>query len=145
MQLLDQAGRVVDPYTLKWSSFSRAYFPYTIRQCTGCDNALGVIKFNLTDPFDVYMHDTNNKIAFLTKKRYYSHGCIRLSRPVEMANYLLDNKVDSSFLKACIKGQKPVTIALQQPVPVFVTYNLAVAGDDSVSYYGDIYGLRKRK
>lgn len=143
MQILDKSGRPVDPYSLNWASFNRGYFPYTVRQCTGCDNALGVIKFDLTDPFSVYMHDTNNKKAFKSNSRFLSHGCMRLERPIDLGNYLLDNKLDSNFLLACFKDQKPITTKLKQPVPVFVIYATAGVNNGSVEYYKDIYKLMK--
>lgn len=141
MQIIGHNGKKVDPNSLNWASFNRGNFPYTIRQCTGCDNALGVIKFNLTDPFSVYMHDTNFKIAFGSASRYYSHGCIRVQRPIELGNYLLNNKLDSNFLKACIKGQEPVVMYVAMPVPVFVVYLTADVVNGAVEYYGDIYHL----
>lgn len=64
MQVVDGKGKEVDHHRLNWSSFHAGYFPYTIRQSTGCDNALGVIKFNISTPYGVYLHDTNNKTAF---------------------------------------------------------------------------------
>lgn len=141
MQILNSRGKIVDPYSLQWSTFSRSYFPYTIRQCTGCENALGVIKFNLTDPFNVYMHDTNYKLAFLSAQRYFSHGCIRVSQPIELGNALLDNKLDSNFLKACYKNQEPIILNLKNPVPVFVVYLTAVPEAGNVKYYRDVYHL----
>ena len=98
MQVLDLKGNIIDHHKLNWKNYSRNYFPFRIRQSTGCDNSLGVIKFNLTSPFSVYLHDTNNKVAFLSGYRYYSHGCIRIQEPIELANQLLPNKIDSNFL-----------------------------------------------
>lgn len=141
MQILDKSGRILDPNTLNWQSFHRGNFPYTIRQCTGCDNALGVLKFNLTDPFSVYMHDTNNKPAFMSDYRYLSHGCIRLSDPVSLGNALLDNKLDTAFLAACFKNEKPQELKLERLVPVFVIYSTAVVNNGEISYYKDIYHL----
>lgn len=141
MQILDKRGRIMAPNTLNWKSFHRGNFPYTIRQCTGCDNALGVLKFNLTDPFSVYMHDTNNKPAFTSDYRYLSHGCIRVSRPVDLGNALLNNKLDTAFLTACLKNEKPQEMPLAQPIPVFVVYATAEIKDDSLVYYKDIYRL----
>jgi len=141
MQILNKNGKIVDPHSIQWSLLSSSYFPYTVRQCTGCDNALGVIKYNLTDPFSVYMHDTNYKLAFSSDQRYFSHGCIRLEQPVALGNALLNNKLDSNFLRACLKNQEPITIDLATPIPVFVVYLTAVADTNSVSYYRDIYHL----
>lgn len=142
MQVINSKGIVVNPASVNWKSLGATNFPYQLRQSTGCDNALGVIKFNLTSPYSVYLHDTNNKDAFLSARRYYSHGCIRIEKPVELASYLLPDKVDSAFLKACVRDQKPVTSNLQQPVPVFVIYATADAADTgAVKYHTDVYHL----
>lgn len=140
IQVLNARGQVVSPYSIKWSQLSKNNFPYTLRQSTGCDNALGVVKFNLTSPFSVYMHDTNLKSAFKSAERYFSHGCIRIEKPIELASFLLPNRVDSAFLKACIKNQQPVIHSIATPVPVFVIYQTAAVNDtNAVSYYRDIY------
>jgi hypothetical protein len=142
LQVIDAKGRIIDPETLNWSSFSSKYFPYQIRQSTGCDNALGVIKFNLTDPFSVYMHDTNNKTAFLAGARFFSHGCVRLEQPVELATAFLPGRIDTAFLTECAKNQKPVSLKLNEPVPVFVVYiTTEVDEKDRVKYYKDVYKL----
>jgi len=60
MQLINAGGQVVDHYKLNWNRYSSRYFPFRVRQGTGCDNSLGVIKFNLASPLGVYLHDTNN-------------------------------------------------------------------------------------
>jgi hypothetical protein len=140
LQLLNRSGQVVSSRSINWNVYSSNNFPYTFRQATGCDNALGVIKFNLTSPFSVYLHDTNNKMGFKAKKRYLSHGCIRLEKPVELANNLLTSALDTNLLKACIRNKKPETIPVG-PVPVFVTYMPAIASGGSIIYYDDIYGL----
>ena len=144
MQVLNELGVVIDHHALNWASFSPAWFPFRVRQATGCNNALGVVKFNLISPYSVYMHDTNLKSAFLTAYRYYSHGCIRVENPVGLAGRLLPRQVDSSFLKACYKDQLPVTLRLDNPVPVFVVYATAEANlAGIVSYYRDIYHLAR--
>ncbi len=141
MQILNAQGKIVDPYTINWQALSSTNFPYRIRQCTGCDNALGVIKFNLTDPFNVYLHDTNFKLAFMSDKRYLSHGCIRVSEPVELGNLLLGRALDTTFLKACLKKQEPVAIDLKTQVPVFVIYSIPSVSGDTMTYYRDVYRL----
>lgn len=143
LQALNNKGQIVDPYKINWKSLSASNFPYTLRQPTGCDNALGVIKFNLTSPYSVYLHDTNWKGAFSNNKRFFSHGCIRIEKPVELANYLLPGKVDKDFLERCIKGQQSVPKDLKVPVPVFVIYMTADADStgNGVVYYPDTYRL----
>lgn len=144
LQVINASGKVLDPYAVNWQSYSSRYFPLQFRQSTGCDNALGVIKFNLTDPYSVYMHDTNNKNAFFAGSRFFSHGCIRLEKPVELANEFLPGRIDTAFLEACHKDQKPVTIPLAEPIPVFVVYMTAEYDDDKViRYLKDVYRLVK--
>lgn len=144
MQLIDANGKIVDHHKLNWKFYSRSYFPFRIRQSTGCDNSLGVIKFNLTSTLGVYLHDTNNKTAFLSNYRYYSHGCIRIEEPIRLANYLLPNLIDSNFLASCLKDQVPSPINLTNAVPVFVVYQTAEADiKNVVKYYKDVYGLLK--
>lgn len=144
MQVVNSAGKVVSASAINWHIYSRNNFPYRFRQSTGCDNSLGVIKFNVTDPYSVYMHDTNNKTAFLSGYRFYSHGCIRLEKPIELGNLLLDNKLDTAFLQSCYKEQLPVEILLTKPVPVFVIYVPAdLDAADRIKYYKDVYGLLK--
>ncbi len=143
IQVLNSNGTVVDPGSINWSKLSKKNFPYTLRQSTGCDNALGIIKFNLTSPFSVYLHDTNLKSVFASQKRYLSHGCIRIEKPIELAQILVPGKVDSNFLKSCSKGQKPITEAVKEPVPVFVVYMTADVVGMQVQYFPDIYNLRQ--
>lgn len=145
MQVIDNNGTVINPSRVNWSSYTRYNFPYRLRQSTGCDNALGVMKFNLTDPFNVYMHDTNNKAAFVSEKRFYSHGCIRIEKPLQLANSILPTPVDSSFVQLCLKDEKPIELNLTNAVPVFVIYSTAgIDANNSVVYYKDVYNLIKR-
>jgi len=142
IQLFDRNGKAVEPTSISWWRWNKNNFPYSMRQSTGCDNALGVIKFNLTSPFDVYMHDTNFKLAFLRTYRWLSHGCMRLEKPFELGNLLLDHQLDTTFLESCLKDQQPRRIRLVEPVPVFVIYQTAVTGEGGkLRMVKDIYHL----
>ena len=142
MAVIDAKGNIVDHHKLNWKKYNSGNFPFRLRQSTGCDNSLGVIKFNLTSPYSVYLHDTNYKAAFLLASRYLSHGCIRIEKPVELANYILPKKIESKFLEDCLKGQVPVTLSLAYAVPVFIVYQTATADlNNQVKYYKDVYGL----
>jgi len=144
MQVISHDGRVINHHNINWASYNSSNFPYQFRQATGCDNALGVIKFDLTDPFSVYMHDTNNKLAFLLGARYFSHGCIRVEKPMDLANSILPEKIDSNLVASCLRNQKPIPIAVAQPVPVLVTY--LITNPDLVGpspFYKDVYRLFK--
>lgn len=142
MQVIDSKGRIVDPRSLDWKKFTKSNFPFRFRQSTGCDNALGVIKFNLTSSYNVYLHDTNLKSDFQARSRYFSHGCIRVEKPVLLANSFLEKQLDEVFLKASIKGQQPLTNKVPKPVPVFVLYMMVdVNVDGTISYFPDVYKL----
>lgn len=144
MEVIDGKGRIIPTKAINWKAVSASNFPYRIRQKTGCLNPMGVVKFTLTSPYDVYLHDTNFKGAFLSSNRYYSHGCIRVEEPIALADAVLVNRVDADFLKACFKDQQPQVIPLENPVPVFVVYMCAEAQPDgTIQHHKDIYGLLK--
>jgi murein L,D-transpeptidase YcbB/YkuD len=141
-ELFDGNGQLVDPAGIDWEKVHPGNFPYSIRQVPGCENALGVLKFELTDPFDVYMHDTNLKRAFGAANRYLSHGCIRLERAARLGDLLLDHRLDTTILAACLKDQQPRSIPLAKPVPVFVVYLTAVPDSTgNLRHYRDVYHL----
>lgn len=145
MQVIDPEGKIVDHYKLDWSSFTKSYFPYVLRQSTGCDNALGVIKFNVTSPYGVYLHDTNVKTAFFSGYRYYSHGCIRIEKPIELGNHLLNHTLDTTFLQSCFKEQEPIILKIDEPLPVFVVYiPVETTPSGQIRYYKDVYKLLRR-
>lgn len=142
MQVIDARGKVVDHHQLNWNSFSAGYFPFTIRQSTGCDNALGVLKFDIETPYGVYLHDTNNKAAFLQASRFLSHGCIRLEEPLILASKLLGEGLDTSYLRACFEDKKPVIRPLPKPLAVFCLYlPVRVGNNDLLQFYRDVYRL----
>jgi murein L,D-transpeptidase YcbB/YkuD len=146
MQLLSADGSIVDYQGLPWRTFTAANFPYRVRQVTGCGNALGVIKFGLTDPFDVYMHDTNLKAGFASPSRYYSHGCIRLEKPFLLAMQLMGDALDTTLLAQCLRDQEPRQVTLSKPVPVLVVYITAEPQEDGqLIWYKDIYHLLAKK
>lgn len=144
MQVIDKKGNIINPASVKWSQYSGSTFPYRFRQSTGCDNSLGVIKFNLTTPFEVYLHDTNEKGLYKSNSRFRSHGCMRVEKAIELGNYLLNNKLDTVFLEECLKNEKPVTIPLENPIPVFVVYLTADINDSNkINYFEDVYHLSR--
>lgn len=142
-QVLSEKGKIIDPYTIDWNSLSRQNFPYILRQSTGCDNSLGIIKLNFYNPFNVYLHDTPWKNLFNRTNRFYSHGCIRVEKAMELAHYLLKENsvaVDTLEEKGCLLNKKPLTIPLKQAVPIFVLYNTAwIDSAATVKFYPDIY------
>lgn len=141
-QVLNKAGQVLNPYSVPWQSLSASNFPYTIRQSTGCDNALGVVKFNFYNPFSVYLHDTPSKGLFFMDKRFFSHGCMRVEKPVTLAQYVLKEKASEieRITKQCLKDQKPKVIALSKPLPLVVLYSTVWYNEKGeLQFYEDVY------
>ena len=146
LQILDEKEQEVDPETIDWASLSPTNFPYRVRQASGCENSLGLIKFELKNPLAIYLHDTNSRDLFtLTADRWRSHGCVRVQKPVELANLVLGKQTfDAGFMNRCLIDQKPRTLAIPKPVPVFITYNTAdVDASGKLRIYKDVYSLDK--
>ena len=90
LKLLNNKGEVIDPNTVNWSKYSRG-IPYKVMQGSGDNNSLGVIKFNFSNPYSVYLHDTNQRYLFKNASRALSHGCVRVQEWEKLAYYIADN------------------------------------------------------
>jgi murein L,D-transpeptidase YcbB/YkuD len=116
-----------------------------IRQKPGPSNALGLVKFLFPNSYNIYFHDTPSKGGFAKEKRAFSHGCIRLSEPVRLAEYLLRN--DSTWtperIKKAMHGGKEITVNLKagERRPVTIGYFTAwIDLDDRLNFRDDVYG-----
>lgn len=141
--LLNASGRVVNPASVNWQALNSRNFPYTIRQSTGCDNALGIIKLNFYTPYGVYLHDTPFKIFFGMNNRYFSHGCMRVEKIVPLAHVVLAGNsiaIDTITSKGNLLHQQPVIIPATTNIPLLVLYNTAWVDTAShVRFYPDVY------
>lgn len=126
-----------------WSKVSRRSFNYQLRQKPGVHNALGQIKFMFPNKFSIYLHDTNDKKLFNKQERSFSSGCIRLSEPIKLAQWLLGNESrmeEAGNIDAMIEKGKTVRIHLNQPVPVYIVYFTAFLDDTgNISFRKDLY------
>lgn len=115
-----------------------------LRQRPGPDNALGPIKFVLPNPFEVRMHGTAEPRLFNESVRAFSHGCIRVSDPAALAEYVLANAAgdwNADAVEAALCGTKTLRVSLKQPVQVVVFYATAAATRSrGVLFSNDIYG-----
>lgn len=143
-QVLSKSGKVLNPYSINWHRLSAGYFPYIIRQSTGCDNSLGIVKFNFDNPFAVYLHDTPTKYLFSFSKRYFSHGCMRVEKPVELARLLLGSNriaIDTLTEKGCINYQSPIPVPIEPMLPIAIVYSTVwYTKEGEVRFYDDVYG-----
>ena len=142
-EVVDAKGNVVDDSDLNWDSYTEKTFPYFFRESTGPNNSLGVLKFYLQNPFSIYLHDTNSKGAFAKDYRFLSHGCVRLEKPIELADLLTKGSIDEMELKTGKKDTEPKTIKLDRKVQVFIVYMPVIVDGQKVTFLNDIYDLVK--
>lgn len=113
-----------------------------IRQKPGPGNALGKVKFIFPNSFNMYFHDTPSKSFFNLEKRAFSHGCIRLSEPQKMAEWLLRNDSDwpKEKIVSAMNQATEKTVQLKSVVPVFIIYYTAWVDDDGLlNFRDDVY------
>lgn len=144
LMVVDKFDSVIDPATIDWSKLSKTNFPYLLRQRQGDDNSLGVIKFNFSNKFDVYMHDTNARSLFSRNARALSHGCVRVQSWDTLARFLLardstNTKLDT--VMAWMARHEKHMVPLRKRVPVYLRYfTCEVAEDGRIRFFEDIYG-----
>jgi len=114
-----------------------------IRQLPGPKNSLGLVKFIFPNSYNVYMHDTPAQEFFAKSRRDFSHGCIRLEKPADLAVWVLrDNPGwDLNRVRAAMNGSPNQQVNLAHPIPVLILYATVIVTEDGiVHFYDDIYG-----
>lgn len=134
--------KIIDPATIGWQGMNAENFKYRFRQDPGPLNALGQIKFMFPNRFNVYLHDTPSRGLFAKTSRDFSSGCIRIEKPIELAQYLL--KEDSIWTREeilrNINKNVEQTVRLPESMPVHILYWTAwVSPDGTVNFRNDIY------
>ncbi len=141
LEIMGTEGPVA-PELVDFSALNASYFPYKLRQKPGKKNSLGLVKFIFPNPFNVYLHDTPTDSLFDRTRRALSHGCVRLEQPAELAAALLSSQQDWSLDKvtSTMGNNIPDYVALDEPIPVFITYLTVGSSDDGkVRFHEDIY------
>lgn len=115
---------------------------YRLRQAPGPSNALGRVKFMFPNEFNVYLHDTPERELFERDVRTFSSGCVRVERPLDLAQRILAAQGWSAAeVEARFHGKPDQTIPLDSPVPVYLGYWTAWVDDDGrLVYADDVYG-----
>ncbi len=132
----------IDPAGIDWSQYTQKHFPFRLRQLPGPHNSLGQMKFLLPNGYDIYLHDTPSRSLFNKSVRALSHGCIRLQKPTELAEYLLGNSVKWNLgtIAAAIARQETLTVTLPRPIPIYMLYFTAwVDSEGNVQFRDDVY------
>lgn len=135
----------VDPYFVDWQDqeLKKKYYFRFVQQ-PGSSNSLGAVKFMLPNSLSIYLHDTPADVLFNKTNRDLSHGCIRLERPFELANYLLSDNEDWSKDKMhdIMQKEDPEKIYLNQRYHVQIAYLTTwVDNDGKLKLSDDIYGF----
>ena len=142
-RILDKNRKVVDPKTINWNNVTQSSFNYRISQVRSGGTALGKVKFIFQNKHSIYFHDTPSKRLFKNDIRAYSHGCVRVQDPLDLAAYILHKQdslmtLDSVLNLAKTGAQKRFDIDAE--IKVNIAYHSAEGTPEGrIRLYRDIY------
>ncbi len=141
LAIVDNEGHTLSPASVDWARYVNGGFPYRLVQASGDEGSLGRIKFMIPNRFTVYLHDTPIKELFERNRRTYSHGCIRVDKPLDLAELVLQDKVrwSKNRIQEAIDTDKTRTINLPKSLPVYILYQTAFANGNQVEFRSDVY------
>jgi murein L,D-transpeptidase YcbB/YkuD len=147
-EVTDSSGRVITGGTVSDEVLAQLRAGrLMVRQKPGPTNALGLVKFIFPNANNVYLHSTPAQQLFSQSRRDFSHGCVRVEKPAELAGFLLRNQPPWTLERAQAamqSGRDNQQVNLTTPVPVLMIYVTAVVEpDNSVHFFNDIYGHDK--
>ncbi|QPC87983.1 L,D-transpeptidase family protein [Mesorhizobium sp. NBSH29] len=135
-EVTDSRGKKIPSSAINWSSYGSS-IPYNVRQQPSEANALGELKILFPNKHAIYMHDTPSRSLFQRDMRAFSHGCVRLQQPREMAAAVLGTTVDHVAAKLK-KGHSSERVG--RNIPVYVAYFTAWPdASGTVQYFADVY------
>jgi len=141
-EVVNSKGRIVSSGSVNWWAYGKI-IPYAVRQPPGDDNALGRIKFLFPNSHDIYMHDTPTKKLFSEPVRAFSHGCIRVENPRELAEHILD--WERKRIDDMIATGRNRNIPLDKHIPVHLNYFTAWPDESGkIVFHSDIYNRDAR-
>jgi murein L,D-transpeptidase YcbB/YkuD len=146
MVILNGGG---DPHgaDVDWQNITPGRFPYLIQQRPGVRNPLGMIKLDMPNRFDVYLHDTNQRSLFARAARALSHGCVRVEDAMALGAWLRDEPREAveRVHADALRSRETRRLALKESVPVWIVYLTAfVDGAGQMNFRDDIYGRDQR-
>lgn len=128
------------------ASHNMEWYNGGVRQKPGLSNSLGLVKFLFPNEYNIYLHDTPAKNLFNEDARAFSHGCIRLSEPKKLAQFILRNDAawDSVKITKAMNVGKEQFYTIKENIPVFIGYFTAwVDGAGKLNFRDDVYGHDK--
>ncbi len=141
LEIIDRRGNKVEPEAVDWN-VSPNNLPYTLRQAPGPKNALGQVKFMFPNRHSVYLHDTPDRHLFQRSQRTLSSGCVRVDKPLELAELVLDDpKWNQEKFASVFATKRPSSVRLKEPLPVVLSYWTAEVDAHGLMHFReDIYG-----
>ncbi|MFA0960957.1 murein L,D-transpeptidase [Roseivirga sp. BDSF3-8] len=141
----DDKAEELDPYDIDWDDVEADNFPYFIEQQPGGGNSLGKVKFMMPNKRAIYLHDTPADHLFSQPQRSFSHGCIRLEKPAELAMKLLskqDPSWDMRKINEYMNMPEPENVVLESKIPVYFLYLTAFVDESgTLNFREDVYGM----
>jgi L,D-transpeptidase YcbB len=153
--IINDKGEEIDPATIDWKRYTKG-IPYKVVQGSGDANALGILKFNFSNKYSVYLHDTNQRYLFKNASRSLSHGCVRVQEWEKLAHYLVNKDSMTSTtpmlgtyppadsLRVWMKRKEKHYLPVRNRMPLYIRYFSAEGVGGRVKLYEDIYGEDKR-
>lgn len=138
LRAYDRRGRQVSGSAIN----GRNYKNFSFGQAPGYNSSLGEIKFNMPNPWSIYMHDTPHREDFVKFFRAYSSGCVRVHKPKEFATFLLRDSVNYSYSKvdSICKLRKTIFVPMKRNINVhFVYLTTAIDSTGNMMYLNDVY------
>jgi murein L,D-transpeptidase YcbB/YkuD len=143
MEIVTFKGEPVSASSVDWSQAGNDNFQYIVRRRPGPKNDLGDVKFIFPNENNVYLHDTPHDELFSQSKRGFSHGCVRVERPLELATYLLKDVPgwDRGRIMSQINTREEKYVPVKRKLPIYLLYFTAAAdANGNVQFHEDIYG-----
>jgi murein L,D-transpeptidase YcbB/YkuD len=143
--IFDQSRNQVDPFSVNWFNIDRSNFRYVLVQQPGAQNALGLVKFPLTNPWFIFLHDTNEPQILKDTARLRSSGCVRLEKPWELVQYLFQDQPDMTKAKLLSPQFRTRPVFVKNPLPVYFLFlTVEVTDIGEIRFAQDNYGQDKR-
>lgn len=136
----------IDAQSVEWSEVTERSFAFKLRQEPGPRNALGHVKFAFPNPFSVYLHGTPVQSLFRKTQRDFSSGCVRIEKPVELANLLLESEPEWTRKRVVntVRRGRTLVVRLSKRIPVHLAYWTAWVDESGTTHFrDDIYGRDK--
>jgi murein L,D-transpeptidase YcbB/YkuD len=129
------------------SQHDMEWYNGNVRQKPGPKNSLGLVKFLFPNSNAIYLHDTPSKGLFDEEKRAFSHGCIRLEKPKELAYLIMqdDRNWSTEKIDAAMTSGEEKWYTLKNKIPVYIGYFTSwVDNEGEVHFYDDVYSRDNR-